>query len=194
MRVCCVCVCACFCNCFVFVCSSPPLFGYLMPAKGSEAEAEERNATHHKCDFCSPLCLHMPDNVIRHSAPGPLQPPPSAVRLCLKWLYDLDFDFNGNSTGRPGKIALNSPFRKCEKREAKRRRGRVQPPGTTAGPALGRTGTGGMVSHARCERCERWEGKQSQQTHWPCTGWFFIIICAAHKLFIVSDFPKKITQ
>lgn len=36
--------------------------------------------------------------------------------------------------------------------------------------------------------------KQSHQsTHWPCTGWFFIIICAAHKLFIVSDFPKKIT-
>lgn len=73
-----VCVCACFCNCFVFVCSSPPLFGYLMPAKGAAAAtAEGGKATHHKCDFCSPLCLHMPDNVIRHSPPlsTPLPPP-----------------------------------------------------------------------------------------------------------------------
>jgi len=91
--------------------SCPPLFGYLMPDsfwKGVVGEvtgvgrgkAMGRRKIHHKCDVCSPCltgCLHMPDNVIRHSVPhlqfllpNPLDQP----RLCLKWLYDLDFDFN----------------------------------------------------------------------------------------------------
>lgn len=68
----CACACACFCNCFVFVCSSPPLFGYLMPARGGRQLII--SATFVVRSVC--ICLIMLSGIALHSPLSTPLPPP----------------------------------------------------------------------------------------------------------------------